>query len=39
MKMNGDQIIAHDLRFTRVMPNKQPYENNIRIKAKSLEQW
>ena len=39
MKLNDNQIIAHDLKFTRIMSNKRQHENIIRIKAKSLEQW
>ncbi len=39
MKINNDQIITHDLKFTRVIHNKRQQENTIRIKAKSLEQW
>jgi hypothetical protein len=39
MKTNDDQIIMHDLKFTRIMPNRRQHENTIRIKAKSLEQW
>jgi len=39
MKINDDQIITHDLKFTRVMSNKRQHENIIRIKAQSFEQW
>jgi hypothetical protein len=39
IKTNDDQIITHDLKFTRVIHNKRQQENTIRIKAKSLEQW
>jgi hypothetical protein len=39
MKMNDDQTIVHDLKFTRLMSNKRQHENTIRMKAKSLEQW
>lgn len=39
MKINNEQTIELDLKFTRVMPNKRQHENIIRIKAKSLEQW
>jgi hypothetical protein len=39
MKINDDQTILYDLKFTRIMSYKRQHENIIRIKAKSLEQW
>lgn len=39
MKINDDQTLLYDLKFTRIMSNKRQQDNIIRIKAKSLEQW
>ena len=39
IKMNGDQAIVHDLRFTRLMSSKRPTAHTFRLKAKSLDQW
>ena len=39
MKINDEQALVYDLRFTRIMSTKRQQDNIIRIKAKSLEQW
>ncbi len=39
MKINDEQTVVNDLKFTRLMSSKRQHANIIRLKAKSLEQW
>ena len=39
IKLNNNRLIQQDLKFLRIIKTKRQYDNTIRIRAKSLEQW